>query len=287
MNAHIVLWEDGHIIPRMARHIAGRNGWTISDRPDNSVDLNYFMPYLQAGKIDQWPDTPTAAWFTHYERGTPWKERIWHHAAARVDLRLTVAPGEVDGLLAHGETVLLPPAYDADHFILLGGSPAPNNPSLLGLSGVGQPRKGPELVRRLMEEGIGRPVNVAATGEGWPIQSNALPYNALPGVYARFDVLLCTSLIEGIPAPPFEALGVGTKVVIPHGVGALDVLPEMPGIRRYRRGNFDDMRRAIGLCLDDDADPATLAAQVELFTLDNWADRTAATLAGIKAVAYA
>ena len=39
--------------------------------------------------------------------------------------------------------------------------------------------------------------------------------------------------------PPLEALRCGIPVVLPRDVGMLDELPDVPGIYRYDRGNYD------------------------------------------------
>jgi glycosyltransferase involved in cell wall biosynthesis len=93
----------------------------------------------------------------------------------------------------------------------------------------------------------------------------------MPTFYNMLDVYLCTSLEEGVPEPVLEALACDTAVVIPDGVGICDQLPEMEGIRHYKRGDSKDMVRALRQALDDKP-PAGLLREVVTgqYTIDDW-----------------
>jgi hypothetical protein len=145
------------------------------------------------------------------------------------------------------------------------------------IEGKKNSRKGLHLAARLAGEE--RPWEVVASGEGWPVPCRQYELSALPGFYRSLDVLLCTSLIEGVPMPPLEALACGTKVVIPRGVGMLDDLPSVPGIVRYEAGNYDGMVRAIDEALDTQANPEELAAAVAPYNAENWCMDHAAAFA--------
>jgi hypothetical protein len=67
-----------------------------------------------------------------------------------------------------------------------------------------------------------------------------------------------------------EALATDVKVVIPDGVGICDQLPEMEGIRHYRKNDGPDMIRAIKQVLDDKPSENSLRAVTDDYTIDDW-----------------
>ena len=115
----------------------------------------------------------------------------------------------------------------------------------LGVSGhvYSTGRKGEGLAARLAGDFEGK-AEMVAFGMGWPLKilSNDLTKRAW--YYNSLDAFVCTSLIEGVPMPPLEALACGVPVVIPRNVGMLDSLPHMTGIYRYKAGDYDDLRHA-------------------------------------------
>lgn len=94
----------------------------------------------------------------------------------------------------------------------------------------------------------------------------------MPQFYGNLDVYLVTSTIEGIPTPPLEALACGVKIVVPNKVGIMDELPEMKGIRHYKKGNYQDMVRAIILALSDKVSQEELRAITEKYSVDAWCE---------------
>jgi len=60
------------------------------------------------------------------------------------------------------------------------------------------------------------------------------------------------------------------KVVIPDGVGICDQLPEMEGIRHYRKNDGPDMIRAIQQVLEDKPSEGSLRAVTDDYTIDDW-----------------
>jgi hypothetical protein len=91
----------------------------------------------------------------------------------------------------------------------------------------------------------------------------------MPAFYQSLDVLVCTSRVEGGPMPVLEALSCGVSVVIPHGVGILDELPDTLGIHRYKRGNAESLARAFGEAVEARGDVAreALRAVTEPYTI--------------------
>ena len=269
MNVHIVnRVTDTGIVSEMAQWLADVNGWSISDEPDPSAAVNYYMPYLEYDALTA-PDTKTAAWFTHFETGNAWKESRWHSAAFNVNLPLITAPGEMINLPFARVIV---PGVDRDRFRPLNGVFGENGRTaalpVVGTAGVGQPRKGPHLITDLFYSGLR--VEIKLAGSGWPFPHHNIKPRFMPDFYNALDAYLCTSLIEGIPMPVLEALACGTKVVIPDGVGICDMLPEMPGIRHYPAGNSRAMIETIRRVLVDKPKAGALREVTEDYTIEHW-----------------
>ena len=263
VNVHIVCVDDGHIVPRMARWLVDTFGWTMSDRPDNGANCNLYMPYTAIAQGIA--DTPTAAWFTHYEAGNAGKALLWRQAAQKLSLRLTATDLYLPQLEATGPTAKITPGVDREHFALDEDAERLWD---IGVSGLASPRKLPALAQRLYADSY----DVVAAGTNWDVPGDYVAYEDMPAFYRSLDVYLCTALIEGIPAPPLEALACGTKVVLPRGAGMLDELPEAPGVRHYTAGDYDDMRRAVDEALADEADPDELRALTEGYSIAAWCD---------------
>ena len=60
------------------------------------------------------------------------------------------------------------------------------------------------------------------------------------------------------------------------GVGLHDELPDMKGIFRYEKGDYEDLRRALDEALGDyrDAARALLRESTRPHTVDNWCEAT-------------
>ena len=264
MKVHIVLWHDNHILPRMAGWLGENNGWTIGDSPDARADVNYFMPYLMVNP-ETHPDTLTSGWFTHREIGTPWKIQKWDEAAALVDMPCITAP--MYGMILKNARVVTP-GVDRDRYVPvhheMGEKP------MIGTAGVGQPRKGPKLIIDLFYANV--PLDLRIAGMAWPFNHSVVSNREMPAWYAALDVYLCTSSIEGIPAPVLEALSCDVKVVIPNGVGICDTLPEMEGIRHYRKNDGQDMVRAIKQAIEDRPSNGALRDVTEDYTIAEWCE---------------
>lgn len=264
MNVNIVLRNSGtHIIPRMMQWLADGNGWTISDKPDESADVNYYATYL-AWDLHDHPNTLTAAWFTHHEDGTPWKVKQWEQASYYIDAPLVTAPLYCAYL---EKAQVITPGIDRDFWQRVTLDPH-DGPPVIGIAGQGQPRKGPHQIVDLFYSPLN--VHIQIVGDAWPFPFNALSVEQMPIFYSHIDAYLCTSTIEGIPAPVLEALSCGTPVVVPDGVGICEMLPEMPGIRHYKAGDSKDMIRALRECLKDVYDPDDLRRITQMYSIDEW-----------------
>lgn len=242
--------DDDRILARLARYLGEVNGWSVSDNPRASADLNYFIVYVDyAERFSDWHRTPTAAYFSHYEHSTPFKQAWWQVADNGIDLRIVTA--RQYGEMFSGKAVanvtppvdpIFKPRLPVDSQIvgqLWVGSAGFIPPSYSG-------RKGASLVKQFNEE-HGRRYTVVTSGNGWDrsLPGRLRSFDELPDWYGQLQIYLCTSLIEGIPMPPLEALACARPVVIPKHVGMLDDLPIMPGIARYDAGDYPGMVAAI------------------------------------------
>lgn len=277
MRAHIICREaenGNRILARLGRGLARATGWTISDYPDPTVEINYWLPYLEIfSHRGPWPKTKHAAWFTHHDTMQRGKGDLWVQAAERVDLRLTSARIYAADLRQYGPVGMVKPPLNRSKFVIDGKYTAADMP-VVGVSGWVYPggRKGEGLVDRLLATPLGKRLHMVASGKGWPVSTRHYDWNSLEKFYQRLDIYLCTSLVEGVPYPPLEALACGKRVVIPSGVGLLDDLPQMAGIERYRAGDFDSMCTAIEAAWQADPDPKELRAAVADYTAARWAD---------------
>ncbi len=245
-----------------------------SVRPD--AELTYFMPYTALAGVNLTTLNYTAAWFTHFEHYTPPKMRQWYTASQLVDQRITTAPCYLDDLSSLGFTSLVKPGVDRDFFHLQDDGTVKG---LIGVGGIASHRKGDAAAGFIKDQGY----NVIASGKGdWgSVPVTWYAEGQMPAFYGQLEVFVCTSTVEGIPAPPFEALSCGTKVVIPSGVGSLDMLPEQPGIRHYKAGDYSDLVRAIDEALLDYVSAGEMRTRTEPFTVQGWRDSHAEVFEGI------
>ncbi len=270
MKAHIVwLDPDGDkILDRLARLLAKGTGWTLSDRPRDDVQLNYFMLYIDyAQRFSDWHRTPVAAYFSHYEPNSAYKRKWWQDAAELIDIKTVTA--QQYGEMLDGRVVKVTPPILRKVFNIKRRTK--NTTPLIGVSGFidnKSGRKGEALVQRLSSELKG--AEVVASGQGWPVRKVNGSFDGMPDFYNKLDVFLCASTIEGIPAPPLEALSCGIPVVIPHGVGMLDELPDIDGIYRFEPGDYDEMETAVKRALKCKATRKSLRATTEPYTAEVW-----------------
>lgn len=251
-RAHLICRDfdtSDRIIPRLARMLSGLEGWTIGSEFDPKADFNYFFPYLE---YDPRCPTKTGAWFTHREDPETWpqKAKIYDEVAKSVDIRTASAKQYVKALSQYGPTFLVPPAIDP---IFQPSAFRPHKRPVVLVSGWVYPngRKGEHLAKQLKDDPDWKHIQLLATGDGWPIHSvKAKKLKHLAEHFASADVFLCTSLVEGIPYPPLEALATGRPIVIPRGVGMLDELPSAPGIFRYDVGSYESLTYSLSLALE-------------------------------------
>lgn len=244
MKVHVVCRDLGEdkILPRLAKSLAETTGWSVSEYPDPSVDINYFIVYIDyAERFPNWHKTKVACYFSHYEKGNALKERCWHQAAAESDVAIITA-SQYKKLLEIPTYKVRPPVDSI--FKPVSDEKQHGLVPVIGISGFAGARKGPGLVEQLVSD-----YTVAISGQGWP-GATWYPWAAMPEFYNSLDVYVCTSLVEGIPMPPLEALACNIPIVIPRGVGMLDDL-EGPGIYKYKKGNYPDLARNLKKALGE------------------------------------
>lgn len=233
--------DDDWIIARLGRHLVDQLGWSWSKRPDKRADVNVFFPYLD-WRNTKWATTPTAAWFTH-KRSSGWGKAVWSHTANSVDLRITPARMYLKELRKYGAAFQIAHPVELDRFLLREKQPGRKAP-IIGVAGTvyKDHRKGENLVADLVRDGR----DVTAIGRGWPCPTSWLNWDDVPEWYRSLDIFLVTSTIEGGPVTVLEAMASGVPVVIPSGVGQCGEYPESRGIRHYKKGDINDLRRALG-----------------------------------------
>src|SRR5574340_101484 len=258
---------DHRILTRLARQLAAGTTWKIAPHPAPKADVNYFFPYLE------WEACPTrtAGWFTHRDEGRQAKVAMWESIADGLALRTTSAALYVPELQERGPTALITPPLDRQKF-RPGGKRKPGPRPVVGTSGYTYPggRKGEQLLNLLAASELGKGLDLRASGRGWPVPTVQWPWEKLEEFYWGLDVYLCTSLIEGVGYGPMEAMACGLPVVVPRGVSIFDELPDVPGLYRYRRGDYGDMERALREALEGRPDRAALRDATECFSEQAW-----------------
>jgi hypothetical protein len=273
VNVNIVCRDIGQdrILPRLAQTLATGTGWSLSAQPDKFADLNYFIVYIDyAERLTDWHSTPIAAYFSHYEPDQPYKRLWWNSAAQAVDTCVITSNIAADFLPLDKQIVKVTPPIDGQ---FKPGDKGKHSKPRIGFSGFidrSSERKGTSLVAQLMRDLSGT-YEFVASGAGWPCATKLYRFVELPAFYHSLDVLVCTSLIEGIPMPPLEALACGVPVVIPHHVGILDELEALPGLYRYPAGNYGLLKDAIDQALRIPYNDAALAESVSRFNISQWA----------------
>lgn len=246
-------WKEDRIIPRMARALSDRLGWSLGPSPDPRADVVYLSGYFESQKLKAWPTAPgtalpVAAYLTHREEEPAGnaKQRLFDKVAARVQLRVVTCRMYADMVRAHGATLQAPAPVERERFTLPSTREQHARP-VVGVSGYtyGNGRKGEQLIRGLLGTRIGGAVEWRASGRGWPVPTKRYTWAQMPGFYQGLDVLVVPSLVEGIPMPPLEALACGVSVVVPRHVGIIDELPEIEGIYRYERGDGASLEGAL------------------------------------------
>lgn len=271
MNVHIVVnrIHDDWVIARLCNHLVTHNGWSWGQRPRRDARVNIFFPYLE-WRHTEWRRRQTAAWMTH-RRDSDWGAEVWEQTAGALSLRVTPAALWLPELETFGPSAHIPHPVELDMFRPSGRERTWDD-FTIGVSGIVRcndgERKGGHLVERLMREGW----TVRASGRGWPCPTRWYEWHELPEFYQSLDVFLCTSTNEGGPVTVLEALASGVPVVIPWDVGQCPEYPERAGIRHYRKGDYEDLERALVQVFEESPylKPEALRAVAEQYPISRW-----------------
>jgi hypothetical protein len=288
MHVHIVnpwAFQTGpnseHIIPRLNRALAEGNGWTLGPEADPAADLNYLGCYLFWK--EEMAGLSTAAWCTHYDYNYTPNRKAWEGIIPQLSLRIATAYQTLEKLERHGPAAKVRLGIDREHFTPVGKRQGAGQ--VIGTSGLVYRggRKGETLFQQIAQDALFEKHSFVAAGAGWGVAESRLPYEEMPDFYRGLDVYVCTSLIEGGPAGPLEALACGVQVVIPCGVGMLDELPDIPGIWRYGKGDFWSLEGAVQTALLSQADPEALREATAGYSLEAWCEGHRMAVAGVEA----
>lgn len=274
MKVHIVTDRPSadRILPRLSRYLAEGLAWSLSPEPRDDVDVNFWMNYIWfSQKFPQFHETKMGAYFSHQEGGV--KGDWWDSAAEKMDFCIATAQKWLN-ILPPDKSFLARPPVEVDCFAIVPSSD--HKKPIIGLTGFValNNRKGEDLIKEFVRHPLSKKINFKVTGRGWPTNFTWTEWENMPQFYQSIDILLCPSLLEGVPMPPLESLACGKKIVIPINVGLLDDLPQIPGIYRYEKGNFGAMVEALEYAIrDDSADPLALRKIVtDNYTVQHWVD---------------
>jgi hypothetical protein len=274
-------WQEDRVIPRFSRYLRDYLGWELTARPNYEADVIYLSGYFEAQLMKPWPtNRPVAAYLTHIETQPPGngKAKLFMRVAKQVDLRIVTAAMYGAAVVDYGPTAQITAPVERERFTLTAGpSPKGRGGIVAGFSGFSYSngRKGEGLARALVASPAGRKVTWMASGRGWPVKTRKYRWSEMPGFYQGLDILVVTSLVEGIPMPPLEVLSCGGSIVIPKGVGLFDELPKVAGIHRYRRGNVKDAQRALAEAVEmrPSVNRKALRAVTDPFTIGAWCEQ--------------
>ena len=273
MRVHVVVMRPhaDRVLPRWARYMNKHLGWTYDDHPNLEADVNFLVNYADGWSRYANISGNTAAWFTHYDPSPP-KATLWDRAAHGVALRVTQCRLYEQLLTPLGRSAAVGSPVELRRFSLRKRLPIYG---IIGMGGYVVPdgRKGEALIGELVKRPEVKGLNFVASGRGWPVTMTPCSWAEMPSFYHRLSAYVCPSLVEGGPLGPLEALACGVPVVIPWGVGMMDELPETAGVRHYRKGDVDDMTRALMRVLDDRYDPAVLRDTVSSMDVPKWCRR--------------
>ena len=271
-------YREDRVLPRFARYLADRLGWTLTAAPDLKSDVIYLMGYFEAQLFGKWPTgTPVAVYFTHREEEPPGndKAKLFDAIAVHAQLRVAMCKLYGDVLSEFGPTIQPPLPLERDRFVI--ADAVKHKRPIIGFSGYTyrNHRKGDDLVSGVVKSKVGQRVEWMASGRGWPVPTKRYSWADMPKFYQGLDVLVCPSRVEGGPMPVLEALACGVRVVIPKHVGILDELPAAPGIHRYVRGNAASLVKALEAALEQPFDREALRSATERYSVQAFCDEHA------------
>jgi len=265
MNINIKTEEESWILRRCAEEIknyyeSGVSSDVVTINSDKKTDLHYYLNY---GFFEKKSPGIDVAFFTHLEREDHWLHNKFKEVASQVDYCTCTSWATHDILTDIG--------VDKDRIaVIKHGTDKQFKPRIrLGLVGRTYPsgRKGEFLVDNLLaDEELNDKFEIVAWGEGWPVESEDIPFEELGDFYRSLDYVLVTSLIEGNPMCVQEGLASGVPVIGPP----IGVLPEVPHIE-YDTGDWESLKTVLLDIVDEDLIPRKkLAGNVHNWTWERW-----------------
>jgi hypothetical protein len=268
--------DDDRVLPRFARYLAWRLGWTLTKTPVPGASVYYLMGYFESQLFSAWPTVPVVSLFTHREEEPPGnaKARLYDEIARKVQMRVAMCRLYGGPLQVFGPTIQPPLPLERERFRPV---PRPRRARpVVGLSGYTykNARKGEDLLKAVLASSVGRSCDWRASGRGWPVPMRKYSWAEMPGFYQGLDVLVCPSRVEGGPMTVLEALACGVSVVVPIGVGIIDELPYLPGIHRYPKGDRAGLIAALERAAFSAAPPDrdALRAATHPHSIEAWCD---------------
>ena len=230
MKISIITEKKEWVTRRAARELCGYiPGCEIGGDYANA-DLVYLMPYTKINEVGEIKGKLVTL-FTHYEKDNAKKKALWEAAISRTDAMVYMCLQAVKD-----KECLLKPT----RIIHWGTDLNTNNlPKKFGVVGKARPRKRPEFVAQLVQDGF----TVLTMGEGWP--SEAVNYfgcdkHGRADFYKIIDYLIVTSELEGGPVPVLDAIACGVPVIAPD-VGWCWEYPVIP-----YDGTYQHLKRICG-----------------------------------------
>ena len=252
MRVHIICrnWQKDRVVPRLVRHLIDGLGWTVGSSSSAGADINYLLAYFEHQKCNGLGGSHIVSYMTHREEARNDKAKLYDEVAKRADLRIAMNAMQLPHLRKFGPAVQIPLPLELDHFTLV--ERQPRACPLVGVSGYTyrSGRKGERLVTKLLKRAAGR-IEIIASGRGWPVKTKGYSWADMPRFFQKLDIFLCTSSVEGAPMTTLEALATGCPVVVPSGVGLHDELPDVHGIYRYERNDYEALEAALYECIDE------------------------------------
>lgn len=241
--------NEDRVIPRFARYLGELNGFEVRRNPSINSDIVYFSGYFD---YDLWGNSTRqvlkSGYMTHREEHPPnsVKAKNFDRVGGLLDLRVTTAKKYNDYCNEKfGRSILIGGPVDHSLFKI----PEKFNENIaVGFSGFqyGNGRKNYNNLAQQLVQHLPQ-LTYKASGNGWPCPTTLYRWQDLPEFFQSLDLWVMTANVEGIPMPLLESLASGVSVVVPRGVGIVDELPEIEGVYRYDKDDFDSLVFAVNL----------------------------------------
>lgn len=206
MRVHIKAQYDSWILDQMARQLEQLDYVTRSDGIDPTVDLNYFINYVQFEQTR----TRSLAFFTHLEMQNPELSQLWWSTINCVDFGVFQSRIYFEmtrDSIRDKPLFVISPGVDSEVFC-----PRPLRIGVVGRT-YESGRKGEDFLLQVINRTSG--IDWRITGSGWGVESDYLEPAQMPNFYQDCDYILVPSRYEGGPMSVLEAISCGVEVIAP------------------------------------------------------------------------